>query len=222
MQIHNFEQHSEEWYNIRLGKFTASHADTIATAGQGLETLCFKVAAEKLTGRREETFKSAAMEQGNELEAVARTLFEMKTGYTVEEVGFVEIDDLEGSSPDGLIHIGDEITGVEFKCPQDNTYAKLLFDRKIKPEYYAQIQMQMRHTEANRWFYCVYNPHFAEEMVIVEVAKDADFQDKLDKGLAKGKARVREILAEISKKNPKEEQDPFWEDFGGELKDYRM
>ena len=197
MQIHNFEQHSEEWYAIRCGRFTASKADTIAVAGTGLETLCFNIVGEKLTGRKEETFKSAAMEQGNELEAVARTLFEMKTGYTVEEVGFVEIDDLEGSSPDGLIHIGDELTGVEFKCPQDNTFAKLLFDRKIKPEYYAQMQMQMRHTGAHRWFYCVYNPHFAEEMVIIEVAIDPAFQEKLDKGLAKGRARVLEILNTI-------------------------
>ena len=99
MQIHNFEQHSDEWYAIRCGRFTASVADTIAVSGAGLETLCFKVAAEILTGRKEETFKSPAMEQGNELEAVARTLFEMKTGYTVEEVGFIEVDDLEGSSP---------------------------------------------------------------------------------------------------------------------------
>ena len=197
MQIHNFEQHSEEWYSIRCGRFTASKADTIAVAGTGLETLCFNIVAEKLTGRKEETFKSAAMEQGNELEAVARTLFEIKTGYTVEEVGFVEIDDLEGSSPDGLIHIGDELTGVEFKCPQDNTFAKLLFDRKIKPEYYAQMQMQMRHTGANRWFYCVYNPHFSEEMVIIEVARDEAFQEKLGKGLAKGRARVVEILETI-------------------------
>lgn len=197
MQIHNFEQHSEEWYAIRCGRFTASKADTIAVAGAGLETLCFNIVAEKLTGRKEEGFKSAAMEQGNELEAVARTLFEMKTGYTVEEVGFIEIDDLEGSSPDGLIHIGSELTGVEFKCPQDNTYAKLLFDRKIKPEYYAQMQMQMRNTGAHRWFYCVYNPHFSEEMVIIEVAIDPAFQEKLDKGLTKGKARVREILKTI-------------------------
>lgn len=199
MQIHNFEQHSDEWYAIRLGRFTASVADTIATAGAGLETLCFKIAAEKLTGRKEETFKSAAMEQGNELEAVARTLFEMKTGYTVEEVGFIEIDGLEGSSPDGLIHIGTEITGVEFKCPQDNTYAKLLFDHKIKPEYYAQMQMQMRHTGAKRWFYCVYNPHFTEEMIIIEVSVNPEFQEKLARGLTKGKTRVNEIIQIIRK-----------------------
>lgn len=197
MKIHNFEQHSEEWLSIRCGKFTASVADTIAVAATGLETLCYKVAAEILTGRKEETFKSSAMGQGNELEAAARTLFEFKTGYTVKEVGFVEADELEGSSPDGLIELEDEITGVEFKCPQDNTYAKLLFDRKIKPEYYAQMQMQMRHAGAKRWFYAVYNQSFEEEMVIIEVKADPEFQDKLQKGLEKGKARVREILGTI-------------------------
>ena len=115
----------------------------------------------------------------------------------VEEVGFIEIDEFEGSSPDGLIHIGDELTGVEFKCPQDNTYAKLLFDKKIKPEYYAQMQMQMMHTGAKRWFYCVYNPNFDEEMIIIEVLIDKDFQEKLKNGLDKGKKRVNEILEKI-------------------------
>lgn len=201
MQIHNFEQHSEEWYAIRSGKFTASVADTIAVAGAGLETLCYKIVAEILTGKKEDTFKSAAMEQGNELEAAARTLFEFKTGFTVKEVGFVEVDELEGSSPDGLIELKDELTGVEFKCPQDNTYAKLLFDRKIKPEYYAQMQMQMKHIGAKRWFYAVYNQNFNEEMVIMEVKADPEFQAKLQKGLEKGKVRVREILSTIKDRN---------------------
>lgn len=205
MQIHNFEQHSDDWYAIRCGRFTASKADTIAVAGAGLETLCFSVVAEKLTGKKEETFKSAAMEQGNLLEDTARTLFEFRTGFRVTEVGFVEVDELEGSSPDGLIYLDDEITGVEFKCPQDNTYAKLLFDRKIKPEYYAQMQMQMLHVGAKRWFYAVYNQNFEEEMVIIEVPADPEFQEKLLQGLAKGKARVVEILEQINKEANKHE-----------------
>lgn len=200
MIIHNFEQHSEEWYAIRLGRFTATNAQTIKTGATGLETLCFEKAAEILTKQKKPFFQSEAMARGNELEDVARTLFEMKTGYTVEEVGFIEIDDLEGSSPDGIIHIGDEVTGVEFKCPQDNTYAKLLFDRKIKPEYYAQMQMQMRHIGARRWFYVVYNPHFEEEMVIIEVKKDDDFQTLLSINLEKGKKRTREIVSKIQEK----------------------
>lgn len=197
MQIHNFPQHSEEWFAIRTGKFTSSIANTIKTASQGLETLCFDIVAEILTGKKKYTTPTPAMEQGNELEDTARTLFEMKTGFTVKEVGFVEIDEFEGSSPDGIIELANEITGVEFKCPQDNTFAKLLYDKKIKPEYYAQMQHQMMCLDAKRWFYAVFNPNFDEQMVIIEVERDEDFQAKLREGLEKGKARVKEILKQI-------------------------
>lgn len=197
MQIHNFPQHSEEWFAIRTGKFTSSIANTIKTAGQGLETLCFDIVAEILTGKKKYIAPTPAMEQGNELEDTARTLFEMKTGFTVKEVGFVEIDEFEGSSPDGIIELDGEITGVEFKCPQDNTFAKLLYDKKIKPEYYAQMQHQMMCLNAKRWFYAVFNPNFDEQMVIIEVERDEDFQAKLREGLEKGKARVKEILKQI-------------------------
>lgn len=199
MIIHHFEQHSEDWYNIRLGKFTASNAGTIATAGTGLETLCFDLVAEILTQKKKETFHSAAMEQGNELEDTARTLFEMETGYTVDKIGFVEIDELEGSSPDGLIYFEKEVSGVELKCPQDNTFAKLLYDGQIKHEYYAQMQMQMLHIGAKRWFYAVFNPNFENQMVVLEVSANPEFQEKIKKGLEKGKARVREILSQIER-----------------------
>lgn len=218
MLIHNFEQHSPEWYDIRLGKFTASKASTIATAGTGLETLCFDLAAEILTHKRKDAFKSPAMEQGNELEDVARTLFEMETGFEVEQVGFVEIDKFSGCSPDGLIN--NRTSGLEIKCPQDNTYTKYLFDNKIKPEYYAQMQMNMLFLGCNKWFYMVYNPNFEQSFVIREVEADKDFQNKLIAGLESGKKRLQEILAKIKPENAGD----FWDNFLNKeiIKDYRM
>lgn len=217
MQVHNFEQHSEEWYNIRLGKLTASHASTIATAGKGLETLCFDLAAEILTKQKKDTYTNAAMEQGNELENQARTLFELQTGYDVEQVGFVEEDEFCGCSPDGFIL--DRTSGIEIKCPQDNTFAKYLFDGEIKPEYYAQMQMQMMLTGAKYWYYVVFNPHFDEQIVIKKVDADTDFQTKLRLGIDKGKERIKEILETISKNHPK--TDTFLEDFTPKF-DYRI
>lgn len=216
MQIHNFEQHSDEWYNIRLGKFTASKAATIATAGTGLETLCFDLVAEILTKKKKETFSNAAMEQGNELEATARTLFELQTGKKVEQVGFVEIDEFSGCSPDGLT----EDAGVEIKCPQDSTYAKYLYDEKIKPEYYAQMQMQMLFCGREKWFYVVYNPNFEQEIVIKEVAADKDFQKKILDGLEKGKTRLKEILGKIQA-----DKTDFWTELlkpETQINDYRI
>jgi len=218
MLIHKFEQHSEDWYNIRLGKFTASKASTITTAGTGLETLCFDLAAEILTKRKKDTFQTPAMLQGKELEDVARTLFEMETGNEVEQVGFVEIDKYSGCSPDGLIL--NRTAGIEIKCPQDNTYAKYLFDGKIKPEYYAQMQMNMLFCECDKWFYMVYNPNFEKSFVIQEVAAEKNFQKKLIDGLEIGKKRLQEIISKIDYENPRD----FLDDLinAENVRDYRI
>ena len=197
MQIHNFEQHSDDWYRIRLGKLTASHAATIKTAGQGLETLCFDLAAERLTGIAKDNFQTPAMQQGNELEDNARTLFELQTGLAVTQVGFVELDDYIGCSPDGLIG---EDAGLEIKCPQDNTFTRYLYDGKIKPEYFCQMQMNMLITNRPRWYYVVYNPHFNPSIVVKEVFTDGEYQEALAQGLAKGKARIQEILTTIGER----------------------
>lgn len=211
MQVYSFEQHSDEWYNIRLGKLTASHAATIATAGKGLETLCFDLVAEILTKRRKDTYSNAAMEQGNLLEDQARTLFELETGFTVEQVGFVERDAFCGCSPDGFIL--DRTSGVEIKCPQDNTYAKYLYDGAIKPEYYAQMQMQMMLTGCDHWYYVVFNPNFEKSIVITKVEADAEYQAKLTAGIEKGEKYIKDILAEIQAKYPAQTADDFWADF---------
>lgn len=201
MQVHNMEQHSEEWYNIRLGKLTASNAKTIAVAGQGLETLCYELAAEILTKHRKEGYTNAAMEQGNALEDNARTLFELQTGYTVEQVGFVEEDEYCGCSPDGFIL--NRTSGIEIKCPQDNTYAKYLYDGEIKPEYYAQMQMQMLLTGCSYWYYVVFNPNFDESIVIKKVEADKEFQTKLRLGIQKGELFIKTILQQIEENRSK-------------------
>lgn len=201
MQVYNFEQHSEDWYNIRLGKLTASNAKTIAVAGQGLETLCYELAAEILTKHRKEGYTNAAMEQGNALEDNARTLFELQTGYTVEQVGFVEEDEYCGCSPDGFIL--NRTSGIEIKCPQDNTYAKYLYDGEIKPEYYAQMQMQMLLTGCSYWYYVVFNPNFDESIVIKKVEADKEFQTKLRLGIQKGELFIKTILQQIEENRSK-------------------
>ena len=211
MQVYNFPQHSEEWYGIRLGKLTASHAATIATAGKGLETLCFDLAAEVLTKHRKDTYTNVAMEQGNALEDQARTLFELETGVQVEQVGFVEEDCFCGCSPDGFIQ--NRTSGIEIKCPQDNIYARYLYDGEIKPEYYAQMQMQMMLTGCDHWYYVVFNPNFDESIVIKKVDADAEFQAKLRAGIDKGKALIQEILSKINARDQKPQADTFWADF---------
>ena len=53
MNLHYMEQRSDEWFKIKLGKFSATDFNTIANGKPAtIETLCYKKAAELITGVR--------------------------------------------------------------------------------------------------------------------------------------------------------------------------
>lgn len=194
MQIHNCEQGTEEWLACRLGKLTASTAQAIATNGKGLETLCLEKTAEILTGKPTVGFKSEAMEHGNLMEDEARTIYELETGNKVEQIGFYEDNEYIGVSPDGLVGDGGLI---EIKCPTDKTYTEYLLTNKIKPEYYAQMQMQMLVMNRHWCDYVVYNSNFKKSIVIQRVLPNKDYMDKLTRGLFDGVAMIKDNLKKI-------------------------
>lgn len=70
------EQRTDEWFAARLGKVTASNIAKVMAKGGGAtrKNYMAQLVCETLTGQKEETFKSASMERGNELEAVAREI----------------------------------------------------------------------------------------------------------------------------------------------------
>lgn len=113
-------QRSPEWFAARLGRLTASCVgDAFATTksgwGAGRRNLRTRLVLERLTGKSQEnTFTTAAMERGIELEADARAAYEVETGALVETVGFLQhVDLMAGCSPDGFADDG----LIEIKCP---------------------------------------------------------------------------------------------------------
>jgi len=113
------EQGSQEWLAERAGRVTASALSNVmmAKTAAGYQNYMAQLVCERLTGQPVETFKSAAMEHGNDTEPQARAFYELETGNEVTEVGFIAHPVIEwsGASPDGLI--GDDGL-VEIKCPQ--------------------------------------------------------------------------------------------------------
>ena len=107
MIIHNVEQRTPEWFELRKNHFlTASHAQAIGTGGKGLETLVWDKLAERYSSEPKEQFTNGDTERGNELEGEARGFYEALTFNSVEEVGFVtnqKVSFLAGASPDGFI-----------------------------------------------------------------------------------------------------------------------
>ena len=196
MKIYNFEQRTEDWYNIRKGKMTASNADTIIANGKGLETYIYNLMAEYYSSAEKENYINADMQRGIDLEPEARLEFEFYTDLDVQEVGFVEYNDFIGVSPDGLV--GDDGL-IEIKCPNDSIYFKLLLSNNIKPEYIAQMQMQMYVTDRQYCYFVSYNPNFEKSLYIKKISRDEEMIEKLKKGLERGTQLIKEIKENFRK-----------------------
>lgn len=196
MKIHNFEQRTDEWYAIRKGKMTASNAETIIANGKGLETYIYNLMAEYYSSAEKENYINADMQRGIDLEPEAKIEFQFYTGLDIKEVGCVELNEYILASPDGLI--GDDGL-IEIKCPNDSIYFKLLLSNNIKPEYIAQMQMQMYVTDRQYCYFVSYNPNFEKSLYIKKINRDEEMIDKLKKGLERGTQLIKEIKENFRK-----------------------
>jgi predicted phage-related endonuclease len=197
MKIYNeLKQGTPEWLQVRLGKFTASDAQAIASNGKGLETLVYKKAAEVMTGQMKDQYSNADMERGNLLEALARNSYELEKGVIVTQVGFVELDEKVGCSPDGLVG---EDGLLEIKCKDDSNFVKFIFDSNIDPAHDWQMQMQMLVTGRQWVDYVLFNPNFKKSTIITRVLRNDAKITKIEGGLVMGKDKLAEILKVVEK-----------------------
>lgn len=133
------------------------------------------------------------IERGNELEPLARDIYELKTGNEVEQVGFVQSDEHVGCSPDGLIG---EDGLVEIKCPNDYNHYKIIRDGEdgIKSKYLWQVQMQLMVTGRDWCDLVYYNPNFPESIVKFRIEPDEEKFENLEKGIKSGVEMIKEHL----------------------------
>jgi putative phage-type endonuclease len=193
--IKNIEQGTPEWHALRLGKFTASQAQAIATNGKGLETLVLEKAAELLTQKIPEEIDNDGIKRGKELEAEARAAYEVETGRAVEQAAFVERDEHCGCSPDGLIS-RDGL--IEIKCKNDKNHLLMLLEEPIDSKHIWQMQMQMLVCGRQWCDFVSYNPNFeGRELVIRRVFSDPVRQDKIVAGLEAGIAQLKKLMERI-------------------------
>lgn len=188
------EQRSEEWFELRKERMTASHAQAIASNGKGLKTYIRDKMCSLYSTSDEVGYTNSAMENGIEQEEVAVMLYEFETGNKTDKIGFEIYNDYVGASPDRLV---DKKGLVEVKCPTDKVYFNLLLDKKIDSKYEWQMQMQMLVCDRDWCDYVVYNPNFKQQLFIERVFKDEEKQDKLKKGFESGTKIIKEIKKEM-------------------------
>lgn len=190
MKTHNIQQRSDEWFEIRRGKMTASNAQAISANGKGLETYIYALLAEKYSNNRDR-YTNDDMERGVELEEQARLTYQIER-ENVEEVGFIEMNEYVGCSPDGLIG---KDGGLEIKCVNDVNFFKLMLDgeKGIDAKYLWQVQMCMYVSERTWWDLAFYNPNFDKNLLVFRLEKTLEHQEKIMIGLEKGKKLIQEL-----------------------------
>jgi putative phage-type endonuclease len=191
-----FDQGTPEWLAERAGKVTASMLSNVmmAKTTAGYQNYMAQLICERLTGEPVETFKSPAMEHGNETEPQARAFYEMETGNEVQEVGFCPHFTIgnTGASPDGLVC---ELGMVEIKCPQPAKHIKNLMGGSIDKGYLLQMQWQMECTGREWCDFVSFNPSFPAhlKMSVTRVERDAEMQEEI-------KTAVTSFLADMDAK----------------------
>jgi putative phage-type endonuclease len=206
------EQRTEEWYEVRLGKVGASEIAKIinkkkdGSPYQQEEDLLIQKVAERLTGKRTDTYINQAMQNGIDREPDARKLYELVTKNKVEEVGFIPHPTIamSGCSPDGIVFNQANLPTyvLEIKSPSDTTHTKTLMDKKLPSQYKPQVQFQMACTGAIKADFVSYNPNFEpkQQMVLVEVTRDDEYIEKMEASLKEFLTKVDDMVNDIKEK----------------------
>ena len=194
------EQGTQEWFEMRIGKLTASKVADMMAQGKtgesaGRANYRMQLVCERLTGLKEETYTSTAMEIGTEREALARNAYELLNGVLVHQVAFIDHPTIKmsGASPDGLVG---EAGLIEIKCPQQNTHGNTLKDQKIPTKYQYQMNWQMACTGALWNDFVSYNPTFPEhlQLCIIRLHRDEAVIKNLENAVI---AFLDEVEAEV-------------------------
>lgn len=204
------EQGTAEWLSERAGKVTASRmADLMAKTktgyGASRANYMADLVAERLTGIPKQSFTNDAMRWGTETEPQARAMYELETGLTVIETGFVPHPTLEGcgASPDGLVG---EDGLCEIKCPQTATHIETLRGAPIDRKYLLQMHWQMICTDRLWCDFVSFDPRLPLEMQfhIRRVERDAELVEEITAEVTQFLTELNETVADLRARYMKE------------------
>jgi putative phage-type endonuclease len=206
MKVLDCIQGSEEWMAARVGKVGASRiADIVAKTKSGYSASRANYAAdliaERLTGKKADSYTNVAMQWGTDNEPAARAMYEFMHNALVTEVGIVLHPSIQNAqaSPDGLV--GDDGL-VEIKCPLTATHIATLRGGEIDGKYVKQMQWQMACTGRAWCDFCSFDPRMPAEMQlhVRRVNRDAVMIVELEREVRAFLAEIDATIAELTAK----------------------
>jgi hypothetical protein len=190
MIIHEMDQGSDEWREVRMGKITASIVSTLLVNGKsnilgvGAYTEMRKLVEERITKVPRKSFKAASTDWGHDNEPLARKHYERLNFQKVEEVGFCEMNEWIGCSPDGLVG---RKKGTEIKC-LPTQHIEILDTGACKDldKFKIQCQFSLWVTKYLVWDLCFYHDSFPDHLKMIimpqypDKALHAKFEERTD------------------------------------------
>lgn len=192
-------QNSPEWFADRAGRATGSKAACVTAkvkSGEAATRADYRVqlALERLLCKPcADEFSNDDTDRGHEREPFARMRYEIVTGITVEQCGFLYREDImAGCSPDGLLEDGGRLGLWEAKCPKSKTHFKYLVENRIPPTYQSQVLHNVLMTGAEFVDFVSFDPDMPEKLQLFVFRWERD-----ETLIREYEAELRQFLMEV-------------------------
>ncbi len=199
MQIIDCIQGTPEWYQVRLGRVTASCFGKAIAGGQGKTSKAYmlQLIAERLTNEQQESYSNAVMQRGSEIESLAREYYELLNDCPVRQVGFIKRGEDVGASPDGLVGNDGEL---EIKCPNSTTHIETILTNKVPTAHRPQLQGGMWVSEREWVDFVSYDPRVKQRPFFCErVYRDDAYIKELNIKIIMFIQEMKEIISKLTK-----------------------
>jgi len=129
---------------------------------------------------------------------MARDMYEIVSGNTVEQTGFITGDNAIGCSPDGLV--GDDGL-IEIKCKDTHTHLKAIVKDYIEPTHKTQMQFSMYVTGRSWCDYVLYNENYDNPLHIIHVTRDEEYILEIVKQIERANNEIDKIIKQAENIN---------------------
>jgi len=201
MKIYNIEQQTDIWKEVKQGKISGTVAGSVMGSATVRKTALYDLVGERLS--IESDSNESDMDRGNRLEPEARKEYEKMTGYTVEQVGFLERKDCKwiGISPDGLIKENGKYTrAIEIKCLCAKNHITAIEENEIPKKYYHQaLQYFVVNPDLEVLEFVLYNPLLTKIPMFIFILNRKDLEKEIAEMLAEELKMVEEVNKIVKK-----------------------
>ena len=177
-------QGTDDWFNARLGKVTASRlndAFSMTKTGEGAGRINYRLelVTERLTGIKGESFTNSYMQWGTEQEPYAREAYELDKSEFVIETGFIDHPTIpmSGASPDGLV----QTEGIiEIKSTASTTHIGYISAGVVPAKYKNQMIWQLICTGRKWCDFVSYDPRLPDNLKLFVVRYEPTDEERKD------------------------------------------